>query len=599
MKFILQYLRGNNILLAISCIILLILGSVSLSFYNSRVLAGYNRTKLESQAILRDTDQLLIKLQAMDLGVRGYALTKKQGLLDPFTRSVVDVDSCLHRLHAELRKQEYGQMEDLLQVKHVFDDYITYCSLMVETARADSMTAFVEMLNRDRGLSVWQTWNTFATGLHAHEESRVQQAQADYELATRVNVFLQILLLLLGVPTLTLVVSRIRQDARNRTGLLQTLDQNNRQYLFDPGTAVALQDPAGVIETSIRNFKQAHDFVASMSAGNYEAHWEGLTAENAAVNADNLAARLMQMREQLKKMKWEDERRLWITEGQARFAEIVRLHQHDLSALVNQALTFLVKYLDAQQGSLFVLDGDESEPHLSLAACYAFNRKKHLEKRIAAGQGLVGQAYLEGETTLLTEIPRNYTFITSGLGDATPTCLLIVPARYNDRIEAVVEMAGFIRYETHQVAFVEKAGEILASTIISAKNSEKMHRLLEDSNMQSEQMRAQEEEMRQNLEELMATQEQQQRLEKELRENAEQLEQQLTELREGKAALEGKENELRAANEKATKRSQQFKERMEAMDTDLESKASQINMLKRSNEELLQKLAGYEAKDNS
>jgi DNA repair exonuclease SbcCD ATPase subunit len=175
----------------------------------------------------------------------------------------------------------------------------------------------------------------------------------------------------------------------------------------------------------------------------------------------------------------------------------------------------------------------------------------------------VGQAYLEAETTLLTEIPRNYTFITSGLGDATPTCILIVPAKYNDRVEAVIEMAGFIRYEAHQVAFVEKAGEILASTIISAKNSEKMHRLLEDSNMQSEQMRAQEEEMRQNLEELMATQEQQQRLERELRENAGHLEEQLTELREGKAALEQKENELRAANEKATKRSQQFKEKME------------------------------------
>jgi DNA repair exonuclease SbcCD ATPase subunit len=196
-------------------------------------------------------------------------------------------------------------------------------------------------------------------------------------------------------------------------------------------------------------------------------------------------------------------------------------------------------------------------------------------------------------------MPCDYTFITSGLGDATPTCLLIVPAKYNDRVEAVIEMAGFIRYETHQVAFVEKAGEILASTIVSAKNSEKMHRLLEDSTLQSEQMRAQEEEMRQNLEELMATQEQQQRLERELRENADQLEQQLVELRQGKTVLEQKENELRAANEKATKRSQQYKERMEAMDTDLENRTSQLHMLKRSNEELLQKLASYEAKDNS
>jgi CHASE3 domain sensor protein/GAF domain-containing protein len=597
MKALIQYLRVNNILFSVSCIILLILTSVGLSFYNGRVLAGYNRTKLESQAILRDTDDLLVNLQAMDLGVRGYALTKKQQLLNPFTEAVVRVDTNLHRLQAQLGKEEYGQMEDLLQVKHVFEDYIAFCNQMVDAARIDSMAAFVDMLNRDRGFSVWKTWSTFATGLHAHEEARVQQAQASYELAARANVGLQILLLLLGIPTLALVVSRIRQDALSRTSLLQALDQNNRQYLFDPGTAVTLQDPAGVIDTSIRNFKQAHDFVASMSAGNYEAQWEGLTPENATVNADNLAARLMQMREQLKKMKAEDERRLWLTEGQARFAEIVHLHQHDLAALASQSLSFLIKYLGAQQGSLFVLDEEASEPHLNLAACYAFNRKKYLEKRIAAGQGLVGQAYLEAETTLLTEVPRNYTFITSGLGDATPTCLLIVPAKYNDRVEAVVEMAGFVRYEAHQVAFVEKAGEILASTIISAKNSEKMHRLLEDSNMQSEQMRAQEEEMRQNLEELMATQEQQLRLEKELRENADQLEGQLAELRQGKAALEQKENELRIVNEKATKRSQQYREKMEALDADIENKTSQINVLRRSNEELLEKLAGYEPKD--
>jgi SMC interacting uncharacterized protein involved in chromosome segregation len=105
--------------------------------------------------------------------------------------------------------------------------------------------------------------------------------------------------------------------------------------------------------------------------------------------------------------------------------------------------------------------------------------------------------------------------------------------------------------------------------------------------------------MRQNLEELMATQEQQLRLEKELRENADQLEGQLAELKQSKAALEQKENELRAINEKTTKRSQQYKEKMEALDADIEHKTAQINVLKRSNEELLQKLAGYEAQDNA
>ncbi len=173
-----------------------------------------------------------------------------------------------------------------------------------------------------------------------------------------------------------------------------------------------------------------------------------------------------------------------------------------------------------------------------------------------------------------------------------------MPAQSNQKTEAVIELAGFIRYDAHQTAFVERAGEILASTIISAKNSQKMHHLLEDTQVQAEQMRAQEEEMRQNLEELMATQEQQQRLERELRENSEKLEQQLAELQQNKAGLEQKEIELRAAGEKSQKQSQQYKEKMEALDTEIESKTSHISMLKKTNEELLQKLSAYESNPN-
>jgi SMC interacting uncharacterized protein involved in chromosome segregation len=114
--------------------------------------------------------------------------------------------------------------------------------------------------------------------------------------------------------------------------------------------------------------------------------------------------------------------------------------------------------------------------------------------------------------------------------------------------------------------------------------------------MRTEMMQAQEETMRQNMEELLATQEQQARLELELRENTEKLQQQLTELQESKTALERKEAELRAANEKTANRSRQYKEKMEVLDAEIEHKNSQINVLKRNNEELLQRVAASELK---
>ncbi len=79
------------------------------------------------------------------------------------------------------------------------------------------------------------------------------------------------------------------------------------------------------------------------------------------------------------------------------YSEVVRNYQNDSNELGNRCVSFLTKHLKAQQGSLFVLEGEESDPYLMLSASYAFDRKKWIEKRIDIGVGLLGQAYLEGE----------------------------------------------------------------------------------------------------------------------------------------------------------------------------------------------------------
>jgi transcriptional regulator with GAF, ATPase, and Fis domain len=230
----------------------------------------------------------------------------------------------------------------------------------------------------------------------------------------------------------------------------------------------------------------------------------------------NLAGRLTRMRDQLKQMKNEEERRQWSNEGLTLFSETVRNHQQNLTELSLEVVRFLTKYMNAQQGGLFVLREEEGESYLELAACYAFDRKKYIEKRVDIGVGLIGQAYLEEQTSLLTKIPQGYTYITSGMGEATPECLLIVPMKYNERTEAIIELASLEKFEDHQVAFIEKAGEFVASALQSVRTTEKMQKLLAASQQQAEEMRSTEEEMRQNFEELQATQEEMMRKQNEI-----------------------------------------------------------------------------------
>jgi transcriptional regulator with GAF, ATPase, and Fis domain len=223
---------------------------------------------------------------------------------------------------------------------------------------------------------------------------------------------------------------------------------------------------------------------------------------------DVLGISLLTMRNNLKTSADEDKKRNWATEGLAKFVDILRSNNSKTSNLSENILTNLVKYLKANQGTMFVVnDENEKDVHLELVACYAYDRKKHVEKRIEIGEGLVGQAYLEKDIIFLTDVPDNYVAITSGLGDANPRCVLIVPLKMNEKVYGIIEIASFVPFEKYMIEFTEKLGESIASTIAATKINDRTSSLLAQTQIQAEEMRSQEEEMRQNMEELQATQE--------------------------------------------------------------------------------------------
>ena len=119
----------------------------------------------------------------------------------------------------------------------------------------------------------------------------------------------------------------------------------------------------------------------------------------------------------------------------------------------------------------------------------------------------MGQCVLEAHTIYIKEVPSDYVSITSGLGQATPRAVLIVPLKVRDEVMGVLEMASFESFETFQIEFVEKISENIATLLSNRKSSELTKQLLHESEERSEMLTQQEEEMRQNTEELQATQE--------------------------------------------------------------------------------------------
>ncbi len=279
------------------------------------------------------------------------------------------------------------------------------------------------------------------------------------------------------------------------------------------------------LNSLVAGLKSISNFALEIGRGNYN------TAFKPASKDDVLGNSLLQMRDDLKaaaeedqKRKIEDEQRNWATAGLAKFGDILRKDNDKLDVLSYNIVSNLVEYLGANQGGIFVVGEDEmGNACLDLVACYAYNRQKFINKRLGMSEGLVGRCALERETIYLTDVPDNYIRITSGLGDANPRCLLLVPMIMNDELFGVFELAAFDELQPFQIMFVEKIAETIASTLSTVRFNMQTARLLEQSKIQAEELATREEEMRQNMEELRATQEQSARREIEMQQKIEML----------------------------------------------------------------------------
>ncbi|MCR6642352.1 MAG: PAS domain-containing protein [Sporocytophaga sp.] len=242
------------------------------------------------------------------------------------------------------------------------------------------------------------------------------------------------------------------------------------------------------------------EFAENIANGN-------LDKEFKAEEEDKLGVALIKMHQYISDANQKNENESFINIGIAKISELIRANDKQLDELSDMAISFLTKYIGANQGSLFILNEFEGEKHLELMGCYAYGQKKYIKTSILPGEGLVGQCYLEKDLIILSDVPKDYIRITSGLGEALPRFVVICPLIVNDTVYGVMEFACFKKIESHKIELLKKAGESLAASINSLKINLHTQKLLHETQVQTESMREQEEELRQNLEELSTSQE--------------------------------------------------------------------------------------------
>ena len=255
----------------------------------------------------------------------------------------------------------------------------------------------------------------------------------------------------------------------------------------------------------------------------------------------------------------------WLKTNLARFTRMLQ-GQRDMATVSQLVLSELAPLVDAQQGVFYVNASNNGQPLMKLLGGYAFTERKNLSNEYKPGQGLVGQCILEKERILLTNVPDNYIRIGSGLGEAAPLNIIVLPVLFEGEVKAVIELASFNRFNDTHLTFLDQLTESIGIVLNTIEANSRTEDLL----LQSQSLAA----------ELQSQQD-------ELKKKNEQLEQQAESLRESEELLKSQQEELQQTNEEL----QEKATLLEKQKAEVEAKNREVEEARWAMEEKAEQLA--------
>jgi len=218
----------------------------------------------------------------------------------------------------------------------------------------------------------------------------------------------------------------------------------------------------------------------------------------------------------------------WLKTNLARFTRMLQ-GERDLSTVSNLVLSELAPLINAQHAVFYVSDrDDDGQMVLNLAASYAFNNRKHLANQFQVREGLIGQCAYEKSRILLTDVPTDYIQVSSGLGEAPPANIIVLPALFEGEVKAVIELATFGEFNETQQQFLDQLMESVGIVLSTIAANMRTEGLLKQSQLLTSELQAQQEE---------------------LKKTNDRLEQQAASLRQSEELLRTKQEELQQTND--------------------------------------------------
>ncbi len=295
-------------------------------------------------------------------------------------------------------------------------------------------------------------------------------------------------------------------------------------------------------------------------------------AGEVALLKDNVNEMIRNLKETTRKNTEQD----WLKTNLATFTRKLQ-GQRDLQTVCQMTLSELAPLVGAQHGIFYINEGDdEDEACLRLLASYAFRERKRLAEACRAGEGLIGQVLLEKQRILVTDVPPDYVKIGSGLGEAAPANLVVLPVVFEGEVKAAIELGSFQRLSDIHLAFLDQLMESLAIVINTIQTNMRTEELLKQSQSLTEELQSQQTELTEKNERL-------QEQARSLRASEELLKQQQEELRQTNEALKEKASLLAEQKSEVERKNVEVENARLA----LQAKAEELSLTSRYKSEFL------------
>src|SRR5882724_12017820 len=177
-----NFIQKNAIIASIILVVALINLSAVFVIYNRRVMVQNTEMKELTDLTLTKAEAVLNNLQAVDLGLRGYTITKSNVHFGHYQSATRTTQPTFDTLKILLEAQQYD-LADFLQLNGKMNEYLDFCNQVVIAVNQDSVAQYKTMISQDKGFYAWKAYVNFYKKLLAYEKDLNQRAQSDYNAA--------------------------------------------------------------------------------------------------------------------------------------------------------------------------------------------------------------------------------------------------------------------------------------------------------------------------------------------------------------------------------------------------------------------------------